>query len=133
MRFPMRLLRTFLVVLLPSLLAACAGGTVDEGAPDHAEASLSGWSSSLIYSFVSAVPPDAQGGPLALRRANAVPGGVQGSTFGYATLPYVSAADAQTQAALDALLAIPYAGHEQSVIALVGFEDDSKAPIQPAV
>jgi hypothetical protein len=122
-----------IVTVFACLLVGCAGGNVGDGSAATEESSLSGWSSSLSYFFVSAVPADHQGGPLALRKANAVPGGVQGSTYGLAVLPYLSAADAKTQPAVDQLLAVPYAGNEGQVIALVGAKDDTSLAQLPAM
>lgn len=115
--------------MMAALVSGCAGA-VDQ--PETTDESLSGWSSPYLYFYVSPTPPDHEGGPLALRRANAVPGGLNGGTYGYPVLPYLSADDAKTQAALDSVLAVPYAGHENEVIALFAAKDDSSNPQQPA-
>ncbi len=95
-------------VLVVALLGAvgCAGGTVDEG--DHGDAQMvAALSMSVLYQLVTPAGPGSTG-PLALRRANAVPTALA-PTYGAPTVPAAVqlASDAQTtQAALDAVLAI---------------------------
>lgn len=89
-------------------------------------------STSVLYQLVTPAPPDATG-PLALRRANAVPTTVS-PTYGAPTLPAVRlAADAHTtQPALDAVLAIPYAGNGSDVVALFATRDGAPTSSGPA-
>jgi hypothetical protein len=108
------------VVVGFAVVAGCAVGGEDESI--EGEQITSEVSSKIIYEYVTPIAPGSQGfGPLALRRANAKPGTLN-PTYGAATLPAVKlASDALvTQAELDAVLAIPYAGHENSVVALFG-------------
>jgi hypothetical protein len=115
------------MAVVACVAAGCAGS--DEGAAgageEQAEAPLFG-SSSPLYFYVSAAQPGSIGGPLVLRRANAKPTTLS-PTYGAPTLPAIKlAADATaTQAQLDALIATPYAGHEQQVLALVAGRDAS--------
>jgi hypothetical protein len=109
-----------------SILFACvaATGCAVGGDPESTDSEqiASEATSSPLYQYVSPLAPGSQGfGPLALRRANAKPGTFN-PTYGAATLPKLKlASDAVvTQAELDAVVAIPYAGHETSVIALFG-------------
>ncbi|MEO6774409.1 MAG: hypothetical protein ABI467_15565 [Kofleriaceae bacterium] len=102
-----------------AVVAGCAVAG-DEESTDGVQTSEV--SSKIIYDYVSPTAPGSQGfGTLALRRANAKPGTFN-PTYGAATLPKIKlASDALvTQAELDAVLAIPYAGHENSVVALFG-------------
>src|SRR5690348_1838502 len=91
----------------------CAGGTVDEGGDEQVVTALS---SSVLYQLVTPTPPDATG-PLALRRANAVPSTLN-PEYGLPTLPEIElASDANTtEAALDAVLDIPYAAHGDQAV-----------------
>jgi len=103
-----------------AVVAGCAVGGEEESNDGGQIASEV--SSKIIYEYVSPTAPGSQGfGTLALRKANAKPGTFS-PTNGAATLPVVKlASDALvTQAELDAVLAIPYAGHEDNVVALFG-------------
>lgn len=102
------------------VVAGCAVAGNDE--VTDGEQITSEVSSKIVYEYVSPTAPGSQGfGPLALRKANSKPSTLS-PTNGAATLPVVKlASDALvTQAELDAVLAIPYAGHENSVVALFG-------------
>jgi hypothetical protein len=109
------------------VFGACAVGGTDAEETTAVASDQGAQSSDLLYFYVSPVPADSQGfGPLALRRANAKPSTLS-PTYGAAILPGITlAADATTtQAALDAVLAIPYAGNENRVVAIVGGRDRS--------
>jgi hypothetical protein len=112
--------------------AGCAGGTVENSAADDGEETTSSLSSGLIYFYVSPLEPGSIGGPLALRRANAVPSTLS-PTYGAAVLPKITlAADAlTTQKAVDAIIKIPYAGHENSVVAVFGGRDKTGVTCDP--
>ncbi len=113
---------TWMVVVVVGVTGCAVGGDEDYGSDQSEESALS---SGLVYFYVSPTAPGSQGfGTLALRRANAKPSTLK-PTYGAATLPELRlAGDAlTTQAALDAVTAIPYAGHENAVIALVGGRD----------
>ena len=114
-------LRTWL--LAAAFAGGCAGGTVDEG--DDGSEQTAAVSTSILYEYVTPTDPTATN-PLALRRANAVPSALS-PTYGAATLPNVElAGDAKTtQAALDAIFDIPYAGNGGSAVALFGTRDGS--------
>jgi hypothetical protein len=112
-------------------VTGCAVGG-EEGYSTTDEAAVS---SGLTYFYVSALEPGSIGfGPLALRRANAKPTTLS-PTYGAATIPDVAlAADAlTTQAALDAVIATPYAGNENNVIAIIGGRDKSSPFQDPLV
>lgn len=115
-------------------VTGCAVGGEDTGysSTQSDEAAVS---SGLTYFYVSALEPGSIGfGPLALRRANAKPSTLS-PTYGAATIPDVAlAADAlTTQAALDAVIATPYAGNENGVIAIIGGRDKSSPWQDPLV
>ena len=112
----------------------CVAGAVDSGSGgDEGEQVVAPLSSSVLYQYVTPTDPSATG-PLALRRANAVPSTLA-PTYGAPTLPVVSlASDASTtQAALDAVLAIPYDGHGSEAVALFATRDAAPTPTGPAV
>lgn len=115
----------WLVGVVVALGGCAVGGTETETSTVASDQGA--LSSDLLYFYVSPTPPDSMGfGPLALRRANAKPSTLS-STYGAAILPGITlATDATTtQAALDAVLAIPYAGNENRVVAIVGGRDRS--------
>jgi hypothetical protein len=110
--------------------SGCAGGTVDDGNDEQVAAAIS---SSVLYQFVTPTDPTATG-PLALRRANAVPTTLS-PTYGAPTLPEVHlAADAHTtEAALDAIFDIPYASHGTEAVALFSTRDATPTSSGPSV
>lgn len=110
----------------------CAGGTVDEGGAGD-EQTVAAVSSTALYEYVTPTDPTATA-PLALYRANAVPTALS-PTYGAATLPDVRlASDAQTtQAALDAVFGIPYAGNGSNAVRLFLARDVTSASNGPAV
>ncbi|MDB4971127.1 MAG: hypothetical protein JWN44_6816 [Myxococcales bacterium] len=127
-------------VLTAALLAGgCVGGTVDEEsavAGTNEVESLFSTNAGLIYFYVTPAGPGSTA-PLALRRANAKPSSLN-STYGAPILPRVRlASDAHTsKAALDRVLATPYAGHEGAVIAIFGSRDattSATGPLQDVV
>jgi hypothetical protein len=126
-------MRLQLCVLIAALAPiGCAGGTVDGGADGDAEV-VGELSTSTLYEYVSPTDPTATN-PLALYRANAVPGALS-PTYGAATLPDVSLApDAHTtQAALDAIFDLPYAGNGTNAVAVFIARDASSVSGGPAV
>jgi hypothetical protein len=113
-------MRHLWIMVVGFAVAGCAVGG-EEGSIEG-EQIESEVSTTILYNYVSPTEPGSQGfGTLALRRANAKPGTFN-PTYGAATLPRVKlASDAlATQAELDAVLAIPYAGNENRVVALFG-------------
>src|SRR4051812_29912171 len=104
----------FVAALVP---LGCAGGTVDAGDPGD-EQTVAALSTSTLFEIVTPTDPSATA-PLALFRANAVPTTLS-PTYGAATLPDVRlAADAHTtQAALDEVFNIPYAGNGKNAVRL---------------
>lgn len=116
-------------------VSGCAVGGDEAGVSStHAE-DQSAVSSGLLYFYVSPLEPGSQGfGPLALRRANAKPSTLS-PTYGAATIPGIRlAADAVTsQAALDSVVAIPYAGNENRVVAIIGGRDKGSAFGDPLI
>jgi hypothetical protein len=126
-------MRVRVYVFAAALAAAgCAGGTVDDGSGAD-EQVVTALSSSLLYQLVTPTP-DGATGPLALRRANAVPTTLN-PEYGLPTLPEIHlAADATTtQAALDDVLAIPFAGHGSEAVALFATRDAGFGTNAPAV
>ena len=123
-------LRTWL--LAAAFAGGCAGGTVDAGDDDGSEQTAA-ISTSILYEYVTPTDPTATN-PLALRRANAVPSTFN-PTYGAATLPNVDlAGDAKTtQAALDAIFDLPYAGNGGSAVALFGTRDATASLGTPTV
>ncbi len=111
-------------------LAGCVGGTVDDGVGGD-EQTVAALSSSVLYMYVTPTDPTATA-PLALRRANAIPTALA-PTYGAPVLPHVElAADAQTtEAALDAIFAIPYAGNGSSAVALFATRDGTPTSAGP--
>ena len=115
------------------LLAGCIG-TVDETGSDPAQSEPALSTGGVLYFYATPAAPGSSG-PLAFRRANAKPG-VLNPTYGLAVVPPLVrlAADAQvTQNDLDTLLAVPYAGNETQVVALVGARDATTAPGGPGL
>lgn len=124
----------WMVVVVVALTGCAVGGDEDVGY-STGQSDESALSSSLVYFYVSPTAPGSQGfGTLALRRANAKPTTLK-PTYGAATLPELRlAGDAlTTQAALDAVQGIPYAGHANDVIAIVGGRDKSSPWQSPLV
>jgi hypothetical protein len=116
-------------------VTGCAEGTAEDPAYASASSEEAAVQSGLLYFYVSPTAPGSQGfGTHALRRANAKPTTLS-PTYGAATLPALElASDAvTTQAALDAVLAIPYAGHENSVVAIIGGRNQSSPFQDPLV
>ena len=120
-------------------VAGCAEATDDaseySSTKGNTKADESEVTSGLLYFYVSPLAPNSQGfGPLALRRANAKPTTLS-PTYGAATLPEIRlASDAlTTQAALNAVIAIPYAGNENRVVAIIGGRTNSAPWENPRV
>src|SRR5262249_45634194 len=110
--------------LLPLLLMGCVG-TVDETGEDPTQSEQALSTGGVLYFYATPAAPGSSG-PLALRRANAKPGVLTGPTYGLAIVPPLVrlASDAQvTRDDLDALLAVPFAGNETAVVAIVGARD----------
>jgi hypothetical protein len=124
----MRLGALVLVGMLGSI--GCVGGTVDESG-SGGEQTVAALSTSLLYMYVTPTDPTAIA-PLAQRRANAVPGTLD-PTYGAPILAdVVLAADATTtEAALDAVLDLPYAGNGANAVALFGTRDGTATSAGP--
>jgi len=120
-------------LILLAACSGCAGGTVDEGDSGGDEQVVAALSSSILYEWVTPAHPG-DTGPLALRRANAVPTTLA-PTYGAPTLPAIHlASDAQTsQAALDDVLALTYADHGSEAVALFAVRDTTSISNGPSV
>jgi hypothetical protein len=109
-------------------LFGCAGGQIDDRPAEGAEAGLglkrSPAQNGLTYYYVTKAPADAQGGPLALRRANPAKQPLN-DAYGWPFLPPVrrAAQASVSQAEFDALVNMSYQG--EVVVALIGSKDNS--------